>query len=190
MNRARTLTVKQETAARRLVDGFTWQAIADEAGVNLRTAKAWATWPEFQELVETVKAQRVEELERITKEERKKSLKDFRERQRKLGAALTNASIALVKKASDRLANIDPTSIPAPSLPAFFRAAASVAEAGSNAEAQANAVNEILKYLDANGSPETTSTADSNGSDRDRNGISEAGEAHIRAELEADAESE
>lgn len=73
----------------------------------------------------------------------------FRERQRKLAAATTEAAVELLKKANKRLAEMEPDDIPPGALPAFFRAAAAVAEASAGSEAQALAVDELMRLLDA-----------------------------------------
>lgn len=77
-----------------------------------------------------------------------KGLQDYRDRQQKLAAANIEASINLLRKANARLASLDPSQIDVKDLPAFFRAAAAVAETSTNSEANALAVEELLKALD------------------------------------------
>lgn len=92
-------------------------------------------------------------LELMTRREREaKHLGDlfqFRERQRSLAAATTEAAVELLKKANKRLRDLEPSDIPPGALPAFFRAAAAVAEASAGSEAQALAVDELMRLLDA-----------------------------------------
>lgn len=75
----------------------------------------------------------------------------FRKRQKKLARQTGKAASQLLKKAQDRLKTIDIEEIPPEKLPAFFRAAAAIAEAASNAEATALGVLELMAILDAQG---------------------------------------
>ena len=72
----------------------------------------------------------------------------FRDRQRKIAAAATEAAVQLLTKGLARLKNLPPEEIPPTALPSFFRAAAAVMEAGTNAEAAATGVTALLKQLE------------------------------------------
>lgn len=85
----------------------------------------------------------------------------YRNRQKQLAAATIHASITLLQKSSERLKDLKPEEIETKMLPAFFRAAAAVAETATNSEAQALAVEELLKAL--NGSPGGSETDGSAG---------------------------
>ncbi len=74
-------------------------------------------------------------------------IEDYRDRQRKLGSALVENAVRLLKLTNERLAGLKSGDIPLERLPSFLRAAASAAEAGANAEAQAIAVTELLSLL-------------------------------------------
>jgi hypothetical protein len=76
-----------------------------------------------------------------------KSIAEFRERQRDLALKLSEAAVKLLVKANLRLKNIKIEDIEPDKLPAFYRAAAAVAEAGSNAEAEALAIEKLLMVL-------------------------------------------
>lgn len=78
-------------------------------------------------------------------------LESFRKRQRDLAAAATNAAIGLLSKAGERLRELKASEIEPRMLPLFFRAAAAVANASSNSEAQALAVAELMQELGAEG---------------------------------------
>jgi hypothetical protein len=73
----------------------------------------------------------------------------YRNRQKQLAAATIHASITLLQKSSERLKDLKPEEIETKMLPAFFRAAAAVAETATNSEAQALAVEELLRALNA-----------------------------------------
>ena len=76
-------------------------------------------------------------------------LQRFQERQKKLSQATLGAAIRLLQKAGERLQALDADEIPPQSLPAYFRAAAAVAEAATNAEATALGLHELITLLDA-----------------------------------------
>jgi hypothetical protein len=73
-------------------------------------------------------------------------LAEYRERQRQLARATAEGALKLLKRAGDRLDGLE--EIPAAALPAFYRAAAAVADSASSAEAQALAVDELLSLLE------------------------------------------
>lgn len=75
-------------------------------------------------------------------------LAEYLARQRILAARQHDAALELLNAAGERLAAMDPQEIPVAAIPAFLRAAAAVAEAASNAEAQALGVAELLTLLD------------------------------------------
>lgn len=89
--------------------------------------------------------------ERIARQQLEKEelqeLEEFRKRQKKLSSIATQSVIALLTKTNERLNNIVSSDIPVTSLPAFFRAAAAVAEAAANSEAAALAVEELLRSV-------------------------------------------
>jgi hypothetical protein len=71
----------------------------------------------------------------------------YQDRQRRLGIATTKRAIALLEKAGARLDALNTGEIEPRDLPNFFRAAVVLAEAGTNAEASALAVAELLSLL-------------------------------------------
>lgn len=85
----------------------------------------------------------------------------YRNRQKQLAAANIHGAINLLRKSNERLEQLDAAEIDVKNLPQFFRAAAAVAEAATNSEAQALAVEELLKAL--NGSPGGSETDGSAG---------------------------
>lgn len=112
----------------------------------------WGQWQDHFRWVERAQSYDLY-LELMARREREaKHLSDlvqFRERQRKIAAATTEAAVELLKKANKRLSGLEPDAIPPGALPAFFRAAAAVAEASAGSEAQALAVDELMRLLDA-----------------------------------------
>ncbi len=91
-------------------------------------------------------------LERLLRAKREatyiKDLDALRERQKKLAQVTLNAAIGLLQKAGERLTNLKPGEIDARTLPTYFRAAASIAEAATNAEATALGLFELITMLD------------------------------------------
>lgn len=71
----------------------------------------------------------------------------FRERQQRLAAAATEAARVLLIKATRRLSKIGEDEITPGMLPSYFRAAAAIAEASTNAEATAIGVEALLREL-------------------------------------------
>lgn len=90
-------------------------------------------------------------LELVSRREREaKHLGDidqYRDRQRRIAAASTEAALRLLEKANLRLKGIEPDAISPGQLPSFFRAAAAVMEASTNSEAQALALDELMRIL-------------------------------------------
>ncbi len=72
----------------------------------------------------------------------------MRQRQKKLSLATFNAAISLLHKATERLQALDAADIDPGKLPAYFRAAAAVAEMATNAEAVALGLHELMSLLD------------------------------------------
>lgn len=111
----------------------------------------WEHWSAVHQWVRRAEAYDAH-LERLARKEREtehlNELEAFRNRQRRLAVASLENSIELLKKAGARLKDLDPKKIPVKSLPQFFRAAAAVATAATDSEAQALAVAELLALLD------------------------------------------
>lgn len=73
----------------------------------------------------------------------------YRERLRRMAAAATEGGLKLLAAGNKRLSGIEPSAIPVGALPAFYRAAAAVIEAAGSSEAQALAIDELMRLLDA-----------------------------------------
>jgi hypothetical protein len=92
-------------------------------------------------------------LERLARQEREEAyvqdLEGFRARQKQLAAAATSVASLLLLLVGEKLKNMKEKKeiIPATLLPSYARAAAAVAAAATNSEAQALAVEELLKLL-------------------------------------------
>ncbi len=119
-------------------------------GSKRKAPRRWLTWSSANSWIE--RAQQYDlYLELLARQEREtkhlRDLEQYRERQRKVAAATTDAALKLLHKASERLESISQRDIPPGALPAFFRAAAAVAEAGAGSEAQALAMDELLRLL-------------------------------------------
>lgn len=91
----------------------------------------------------------------VLDEERKKREADYRaeiERHRRttqlLAQSALNNAVNILKKTNDRLATMTASEIQPAMIPGYLRAAAAVAEAALNSEAQALAVEQILRSLD------------------------------------------
>lgn len=89
--------------------------------------------------------------QRTREEEHETLIRAHQARQRKLGELQQDVAVEIVEKARAALKAARIKDIPAASLPAFFRAAAVVAQSGSNAEAQALAVGHLLDELQTPG---------------------------------------
>jgi len=77
------------------------------------------------------------------------ALTNFRDRQRRLSAAATEAAITLLQLANKRLKEPDlEKDIKVGALPSFVRAAALAASAATAAEAEALGIDELVKQLD------------------------------------------
>lgn len=72
---------------------------------------------------------------------------EYAEQQRKLNDAALKAAVHLLAKAGQRLAAVEAAEIPLALLPTFFRTAAALAEAASDAQAQALAIADLLRLL-------------------------------------------
>ncbi len=92
-------------------------------------------------------------LELLSRREREASymtdMEAMRQRQKKLSLATFSAAIGLLHKAMERLKALDAADIDPGKLPAYFRAAAAVAEMATNAEAVALGLHELVSLLDA-----------------------------------------
>lgn len=90
-----------------------------------------------------------------------KQLRDFRQRQQRLSSVVTETAIKALSISNRRLDDLVKlqdlaTEIPSDLLPQYLRAAAAIAESASNSEAQALAVDAILKELMQNEKPDST----------------------------------
>jgi hypothetical protein len=92
-------------------------------------------------------------IEADTRRERERAhlaaIRDYRARQRALAQATLKASMALLEKASKRLKQIAPDEIETRHLGNLYRAAAATANAASEAEGIALALDDLLDSLDA-----------------------------------------
>lgn len=76
-----------------------------------------------------------------------KDIDAYRERQREMSIITIKSAMALLKKANDRLKDLDLKDITPSTLPSYFRAAAAVSEIALKNEAESLAVDELLKVL-------------------------------------------
>lgn len=75
-------------------------------------------------------------------------IESYRKRQKQLASATIAAAVKLLQKASRKLDAVNSDDIDIKDLPNFFRSAASIAEAATNSEAQALALEELIQtYL-------------------------------------------
>ena len=81
-------------------------------------------------------------------ENHQRALGAFMERQRTVSAAATNVATGLLIRSGEALQHLKPATLKPGQLASLIRAAASVAEAASNAEAMALAVDELLRDLE------------------------------------------
>lgn len=122
----------------------------DAARQSPKPPGRWREWGALHQWRDRAEAWDIEQqvVARHAKQaEHQKALQDHLERQRKL--AITNVELAngMLEKARERLLTLDVSEIEAKHLPAFVRAAAAVAEAGTNAEAQAIAVDQVISSI-------------------------------------------
>ena len=116
---------------------------------RLKTLKLWSrryAWPRRTQAFDA-------HLELLSRREREKAymedLEALRARQKQLGRITLRAATRLLEKALGRLEALEASEIDPGKLPAFFRAAASVAETATNAEAVALGLHELITLLDA-----------------------------------------
>ena len=76
--------------------------------------------------------------------EHQQRLVEHLERQRRIATANLSLAESMIAAAARRLATVNVDEIDVKHLPAFIRAAAAVADAGTNAEAQALAVDRLV----------------------------------------------
>lgn len=90
--------------------------------------------------------------DRIQREAREKThreeIEGFRSRQRRLASTATETSVVLLQKVNERLKTLKVSDIKPGMLPAFIRAAASVSQIASGAEADALGIDDLLNQLD------------------------------------------
>lgn len=75
-------------------------------------------------------------------------LGDFRDRQQELAQDALQCALDLYMKAQERLEGLEAEDIPATTLPRYFRAAAALAEAATDAEAAALSLHELMRMLE------------------------------------------
>lgn len=107
----------------------------------------WAVYHKWRDRAEAYDAHLEREARKDREREHSERMQQHRDRQRELAIQTIDASIELLKKASEKLAKLSAKDIPPQSLPQFFRAAAAVAQAGTNSEAQALAIDQLLGVL-------------------------------------------
>lgn len=76
-----------------------------------------------------------------------KDIEGYRERQKQMAITAIKSAMAFLKKANDRLKDLDLEDITPGALPSYFRAAAAVAEIALKNEAESLAVDELLRVL-------------------------------------------
>ena len=124
------------------------QALGKSSGY-IRQLETWSSRSAWQERCRTYDAF----LELLSRREREaayiEDMEAMRQRQKQLSLATFNTAISLLHKAMARLKALDAADIDPGKLPAYFRAAAAVAEMATNAEAVALGLHELLGLLDA-----------------------------------------
>ncbi len=135
----------------RSLDAAFAQAKGCQKGVK-RVSGFWQRWSRDHAWKNRAEAYDAH-LELLSRREREaaymKDMEAMRQRQKKLSLATFNAAISLLHKAMQRLQALDAADIDPGKLPAYFRAAAAVAEMATNAEAVALGLHELVSLLDA-----------------------------------------
>lgn len=90
---------------------------------------------------------------RVLEEKHLSRLGDLRDQQDRLGRASVEISIALLNRLGTRIKGIEADDIPVKAIPAFLRAVAAVSDAATNAQAQALAVEELLRVIGPQNGP-------------------------------------
>jgi hypothetical protein len=86
---------------------------------------------------------------KAAEKEHREHLREHLDRQRKVSAGLVSASLLALLKSQKRLESLKEADITPQMLPSLLRAAAALAEAGTNAEAKSLAVDQLLGVLNA-----------------------------------------
>ncbi len=135
----------------RSLDAAFAQAKGCQKGVK-RVSGFWQRWSRDNAWKNRAEAYDAH-LELLARREREaafmKDLEAMRQRQKTLSLATFSAAIGLLQKAKARLEALDAADIDPGKLPAYFRAAAAVAEMATNAEAVALGLHELMSLLDA-----------------------------------------
>ena len=123
------------------------EAVYNGSASNMRLLAMWSGKHDWVRRAAAWDAKLAERRAVEAEEEHMRQLASFRERQRKMSQAMSKSALKLLKRADTRLEGLDPAEIPVESIPAFFRAVATVADSAGSAEAQALAVTELLNLL-------------------------------------------
>lgn len=138
----------RDSGAQRSLD-----AVVRQLGKSRTLISRWSAAHEWVARAEAYDAHRELQARRAREAEHLRELEQYRERQKRIAIATTERAIKLLQKAGAKLDTMSAEDITPKLLPAYFRAAAAVAEAGTSAEAQAIAVADLLTLLgDADGS--------------------------------------
>lgn len=124
-----------------------WRTYAGQQESSKRATGRFTKWSTDYEWTERAEAYDAERERARLSAKGTDEIEAFRDRTRQLAAANTTAAIQLLRRASARLAQLGDAEITPQMLPAMFRAAAAVAEAGTNAEATAIGVEALLVEL-------------------------------------------
>ncbi len=121
---------------------------------NKRAPGTWTDWYTRYRWKQRAEAYDAH-LERLARRDRETEhlgdLQAYRERQKRIAQATIENCVGLMEKAGARLEGLEPEQIPPKLLPAFFRAAAALAEVASNAEAQMIGLQELFNQLGDHG---------------------------------------
>ncbi len=117
--------------------------------LRFRTLADWSRRNEWQRRAGAYDAHLALVARRVAEVAYMEDLESFKKRQKELSQATYAVAVALLDKARVRLEALDVEEIGPGRLPSYFRAAASIAESATNAEAVALGVHELIELLDA-----------------------------------------
>lgn len=139
--------------SRSLLHFYSAERIKAGKGAAQTISGAWqkqVTLWRWKERAEAWDQVQLAELRETGEQAFRRQLELHRQRSLRVAKNAMDTAEKLLEKTTSRLLAIKPSQIPVKSIPAYLRAAASVAEASLNAEAQALSVEELLRELDGN----------------------------------------
>lgn len=156
-------TGKQLTAARLFATGHTEREIAEKLDVARSTPNYWKKNPEFINLIERFKLEFLKHSQEHIEAETQlyiEELKTVKERQKKWGAAVTEAGIKALKIVNKSMVIIEAAidrqgqgftqkeALLAKIVPSYMRAAGDMIKAAADAEDRAFGLNQLTQELD------------------------------------------